>query len=67
MHLLWTFFSLQVQPLLRQRTKMWMYLGQSCPDRPSSVELSAVEVEAQIYKVLDLSANPNPGVSPVPL
>jgi hypothetical protein len=46
---------------------MWMYLGQSWPDRPSSMELSVAEVEAQIHKVLDLSANLNPGVSPVPL
>jgi hypothetical protein len=40
---------------------MGMYSGPSCPDRPSSKELSAVELDAQIHKVLD------PGLGPVPL
>jgi hypothetical protein len=46
---------------------MWTYLGPSCPDRPSSEELSAVEVEARIHKVLDLGVNPIPGAILVPL
>jgi hypothetical protein len=45
MHLLQMFFSHRIQPLQRQRTKMWTYLGPSCPDRPSSEELSAANVE----------------------
>jgi hypothetical protein len=36
---------------------MWMYPEPSYPDRPSSTELSAVEVEAQIHMVLDLGVN----------
>jgi hypothetical protein len=52
MHLLRTFFSRQIQPLRRRRTKMWTYLGPSCPNRPSFEELSVVEVEAWIHKVL---------------
>jgi hypothetical protein len=54
MHLLRMFFSHWMQPLQRRRTKMWTYLGPSYPDHPSSEELSAVEVEARIHKVLDL-------------
>jgi hypothetical protein len=46
---------------------MWMYLGQRYPNHPSSEELSAVEVESQIRKVLDLGVNLTPGVGPVPL
>jgi hypothetical protein len=46
---------------------MWTYPGLSCPDCPSSEELSAAEVEAQIHKVLDLGVNLNPGPDPVPL
>jgi hypothetical protein len=46
---------------------MWTYLGPSYPDRPSSEELSAVEVEARIHKVLDLGVNPIPGAILVPL
>jgi hypothetical protein len=46
---------------------MWMYLGPSCPNRPSSEELSMVEVEAWIHKVLDLGVNSTPGVGPVPI
>jgi hypothetical protein len=47
--------------------KMWMYPGLSCPNCPSSEELSAVEVEAQIHKVLDLRDHPILGAGPVPL
>jgi hypothetical protein len=46
---------------------MWMYPGPSCPDCPFSEELRAVEVDAQIHKVLDLEVNPNPRVGPVSL
>jgi hypothetical protein len=60
MHLLWTFFSCWIQPLQRQRTKMWVYPWSSCPDCPTSEELSPVEVEAQIHKVMDLEVNLNP-------
>jgi hypothetical protein len=37
---------------------MWTYPGPSCPNRPSSEELSAVEVEEWIHKVLDLTVIP---------
>jgi hypothetical protein len=46
---------------------MWMYPGLGCPNRPSSEERSATEVEAWIDKVLDLEVNPNFGAGPVPL
>jgi hypothetical protein len=46
---------------------MWLYLGSSCLDRPSSEELSTAEVDSRIHKVLDLGVNPNPGASPAPL
>jgi hypothetical protein len=46
---------------------MWMNLGLSYPDRPSSEELCAEEVDARIHKVLDLEVNPNPGPGLVPL
>jgi hypothetical protein len=44
-----------------------MYPGPSCPDCPSPEELSAMEVDGRIHKVLDLGVSPNPGVGPVPL
>jgi hypothetical protein len=46
---------------------MWTYLGPSCPDRPSSEELSATEVEAWIHKVLDFGVIPTPNTGPAPL
>jgi hypothetical protein len=46
---------------------MWTYLGPSSPDPPSSEDLSMVEVEAWIHKVLDLGVISTPGASPVPL
>jgi hypothetical protein len=46
---------------------MGMYPGLNCPDRPSPKELSMVEVDARIHKVLDLGLSPNPRVGPVPL
>jgi hypothetical protein len=67
MHLLRTFFSCRIQRLRRQRTKMWTYPGPSCPNRPSSEELSAVEVEARIHKVLALGVIPTTGAGPIPL
>jgi hypothetical protein len=65
--LLRTFFDRQIQPLRWQKTEMWLYLGPSCLDRPSSEELDAVEINTQIHKVLDLGANPNPEAGPSPL
>jgi hypothetical protein len=47
-HHLQTFFSRRIQPL-----PMWACPGSSYLNRPSLEELSAVEVEAQIRKVLD--------------
>jgi hypothetical protein len=46
---------------------MWVYPGPSCPDCPSSEELSAAKVEDRIHMVLDLEVNPNLGPGPVPL
>jgi hypothetical protein len=37
------------------------------PNRPSSEELSAVEVEARIHKVLALGVIPTTGAGPIPL
>jgi hypothetical protein len=55
MHLLQMFFS------------HGMYPGTSCPDRPSSEELSAAEVGPRIHKVLYLGVNPNSSAGPIPL
>jgi hypothetical protein len=46
---------------------MWIYSGLSCPDRLSSEELSTVEINAWVHKVLDLGVNPNPRAGPIPL
>jgi hypothetical protein len=46
---------------------MCMYSGPCYPDYPSTEELSAVEVGAQIHKVLDLGVNPNSRAGYVPL
>jgi hypothetical protein len=67
MHLLQMFFSHQIQPLRRRRTKMWMYPRPSSLVRPSSEELSVIEVEAWIHMVLDLGVNQNSSPVPVPL
>jgi hypothetical protein len=67
MHLLWMFFSHRIQQLRSRWTKMWTYPGPSCPDHPSSDELSVAEVEAWIDKVLDLGVNPTPSAGPIPL
>jgi hypothetical protein len=63
-HLLQTFFIPWIQPLRRWRTKMGMHPRPSYPDRPSSEELSASKVGAQIHKVLDRGVNPNLRVGP---
>jgi hypothetical protein len=44
---------------------MWTYPRLSYPDRPSSEELSAVEVEARIRKVLDFEVILTPGAGPI--
>jgi hypothetical protein len=46
---------------------MWAYSGSSCPDRPSSEELSATEVEARMHKALDLRVILIPSVDPIPI
>jgi hypothetical protein len=46
---------------------MYLYLEPSWLDHPFVEELSAVEVDSRIHKVLDLGVNPNPRASPVPL
>jgi hypothetical protein len=46
---------------------MWTYPRPSCSDCPSSKELSVVEVEAQIHKVLDLGVILTPPVLTIPL
>jgi hypothetical protein len=66
-HPLWTFFSHRIQPLHLRKTKIWAYLGSSCPDRPSPEELSAVKVETQISKVLNSTSVQPPGTGPNPL
>jgi hypothetical protein len=45
---------------------MRVYPGPRCPDRPSSNEVIAEEVDAQIHKFLDLEASLNPRVRCVP-
>jgi hypothetical protein len=62
-----TFFRRRIQPLWLRKTKMWAYQGSTCPDCPSPEELSAVDEETQIHKVLDSAAVPPPGASPGPL
>jgi hypothetical protein len=46
---------------------MWAYPGSNCPDRPSPEELSAVEVETRVCKVLDSTIILSPGDGPNPL
>jgi hypothetical protein len=46
---------------------LWLYLGSSYFDHSFSKELSVVEVNIRIHKVLDHVANPNPEVGPTPL
>jgi hypothetical protein len=42
-NLLKMFFSRRIQPLRQRKTKMLLYTGPSCPNHPSSDELSAAE------------------------
>jgi hypothetical protein len=46
---------------------MCLYLEPCCPNRPTSEELSAVEVNSRIQSALDVGANLNPQASPTPL
>jgi hypothetical protein len=48
-------------------TKMWLYPCPSCPNCSLSEELSMVEINTQIHKVLDHEPDPNPVAGPVPL
>jgi hypothetical protein len=41
------------------RPKVWLYPRPSCLNCPSSEELSAVEVDSRIHKVVDLGVDPN--------
>jgi hypothetical protein len=66
-HLLQTFFNRRIQPLQKQRTKMWAYPGSSRPNHPSPEELSVVEVKARICKVYDSIATLSPGTGLDPL
>jgi hypothetical protein len=60
-HLLRTFFSHRIQLLRQQMTKIWLYPGPSCLNHSFSEELSEVEINTLIHKVLDHVANLNPG------
>jgi hypothetical protein len=64
---MWTFFSYWVQPLRRLVMTMWMYLGPSCLDRPSSKELGDTEINTWIHRVLTHGADLNPMAGPTPL
>jgi hypothetical protein len=66
-HILRTFFSHWIQPLHQRATKMWFYLGPSCPDRPFSEELGDVEINTWIHKVLAHGADLNLEVGLAPL
>jgi hypothetical protein len=46
---------------------MWVYLGSSLLFHPCLEDLSVVDVEAQIRKVLDSAIIPSHGASPDPL
>jgi hypothetical protein len=46
---------------------MWLYPGPSCPDHPSSEELSSVEVDSRIHMFLDLRVYLNPRAGPAPM
>jgi hypothetical protein len=66
-HLMWTFFRHQVQPLRHWATTMWLYLRPSCPTYPFSEKLCDAEVNTRIYKVLAYGADLNPRADPAPL
>jgi hypothetical protein len=61
------FFSCRIQSLRMWRAKMWVYLGSSLLFHPCLEDLSVVEVEAQIRKVLDSAIIPSHGAGPDPL
>jgi hypothetical protein len=44
---------------------MGLYPGSSCPDHPFPKELSMVEVDTRIHKLLDLRVTLNHRVSPI--
>jgi hypothetical protein len=46
---------------------MWAYQRSTCPDHPSPEEMSAVEVETRIHKVLGATVVLPPGAGPDPL
>jgi hypothetical protein len=46
---------------------MWLYRGPSCPNHSSFEELSVVEIDARIHKVLDLRIKLNPRACPTTL
>jgi hypothetical protein len=46
---------------------MWLYPRPSCPDHSFSEELSDVEINTRIHKVLDHGADLNPRAGPAPL
>jgi hypothetical protein len=66
-HLLRTFFSPRIQPLQQRVIKMCLYPRPCCPDRSFSEELSNVEINTQIHKVLDNRAELNPWAGLTPL
>jgi hypothetical protein len=66
-HLLRTFFSRWIKSLRRWVTNIWLYPGPCCPDRSLSKELSLVEINTWIHKVLDHGANLNIRASLAPL
>jgi hypothetical protein len=61
------FFSRRTQPLQLRKTKMWAYQRSTCPDHHSPEEMSAVEVETRIHKVLGAAVVLPPGAGPDPL
>jgi hypothetical protein len=66
-HILRTFFSHWVQPLCQQATQIWLYPRPSCPDHPFSEELSDMEINTWIPRVLAHGADLNPEAGPAPL
>jgi hypothetical protein len=61
------FFSRRIQPLRMWRAKTWVYPRSSYLDRPSPEELSVVEVETRICKVLDSTVIASHDASPDPI
>jgi hypothetical protein len=67
MHLLQISFSHRIQSLRQRVIKMWLYSRKSCSDCSFSEELSDVNINTRIHKVLDHGADLNLGADPVPL